>query len=551
MGDYTVGDLVAEFLARCGVEVAFGIVSVHNIPMLDAIGRRNRIRFVMTRGEMGAAHMADGYARAGGRLGVVFSSTGPGAANTVPGLVEARFASSPVLHVTGAGMTKFAGRDVGTVHEIPDQIGMLRSVSKAAFRVSTPSEALGVLTKAATTALTAPMGPVSLEIPIDVQRTAIERPSALDTFVLPVPEPRTPTGAELDDLADRVASAERPLLWLGAGALEAGPAARRLLDLGFGMVTSWAGRGSVPEDHPQNFGTFTGNGMPAVQAFYATCDLMLVAGSRLRGLETGDFTVKLPPNLMQIDVDPAANGRSYPVTHFVCGDARATLDGLADRLDGRLSVDPGFADEVSTLKDRTRAAYRETLGPYADVPGELRRVVPADAVWARDITISNSTWGHRLFTLTEPRQNVYPVSAGIGQGLCLGIGAALAAAPRKTVVMTGDGGFVLNIGEFWTAVQERLDLVVLVMNDKGYGVIRQIQDKVAEGRHHFADMTAPDLGKLADLAGVPFWRISEVGELAAMVGEAVATTGPTLVEVDMSAIGAHPPYYPFGPELPA
>jgi len=171
---YTVGDLVAEFLSACGVTTAFGIASVHNIPMLDAIGRRNTIRFMMARGELGGAHMADGYARASGGLGVIFSSTGPGAANAVGGLVEARFAGSSVLHITGQTATKFADRALGMVHDAYDQLGMLRSVSKSAYRIRSAEQALGVLTRAATDALTPPTGPVSVEVPIDLQRAPID-----------------------------------------------------------------------------------------------------------------------------------------------------------------------------------------------------------------------------------------------------------------------------------------------------------------------------------------------------------------------------------------
>src|SRR6185312_14598642 len=166
--DYTVGDLVAEFLAACGVTTAFGIASVHNIPMLDAIGRRNTIRFMMARGEMGGAHMADGYARVNGGLGVIFSSTGPGAANAIGGLIEARFAGSPVLHITGMTASRFADRDMGTVHDPVDQLGMMRSVCKVAYRVRSAQHALAVLTTAATEALTAPQGPVSVEVPIEL-----------------------------------------------------------------------------------------------------------------------------------------------------------------------------------------------------------------------------------------------------------------------------------------------------------------------------------------------------------------------------------------------
>ena len=332
-GTYNVGDLVAEFLSRVGVSTCFGIISVHNIPMLDGIGRRNAIRYVMARGEMGGAHMADAYARVSGHLGVLFSSTGPGAANAVPGLAEARFAGSPVLHITGQTPTKFLDRDMGTVHDLPGQAAMLGAVCKAVFRVRSAQEALGVLSSAAALALTPPRGPVSVEVPIDVQRTVIARPAAaLDALVLPVPPPLPPSEAALDAAAEVLARARRPMLWLGNGAKEAGAAATKLLDLGFGAVSSWNGRGIVPEDHPMTFGGMHGNGSPRVQAFYRTCDAMLVVGSRLRGHETMEFALKLPETLVRVDVDPGADGRTYPSAAFVCGDAALAMEGLAARL---------------------------------------------------------------------------------------------------------------------------------------------------------------------------------------------------------------------------
>src|SRR3954466_8337707 len=147
--DYTVGDLVAEFLSACGVTTVFGIASVHNIPMLDGIGRRNTIRFMMARGELGGAHMADGYARVSQGLGVIFSSTGPGAANAIGGLIEARFAGSPVLHITGHTASRHADRELGTGHDPFDQLGMMRSVSKTAYPIRSAQSAIGVLTRAA------------------------------------------------------------------------------------------------------------------------------------------------------------------------------------------------------------------------------------------------------------------------------------------------------------------------------------------------------------------------------------------------------------------
>ncbi len=542
---YTVGDLVAEFLAACGVTTAFGIASVHNIPMLDAIGRRNTIRFMMARGELGGAHMADGYARVSGGLGVIFSSTGPGAGNAVGGLVEARFAGSPVLHITGQTMTKFADRELGTVHDAYDQLGMLRSVSKSAYRIRSAQQALGVLTRAATEALTPPTGPVSVEVPIDLQRVEIERPALLDGFTLPIPPPRAPAAAELDELAARVLRARRPMLWVGAGARQAGAEIRRLLDLGFTMVNSLQGRGLVPEDDPRTLGGLHGNGMPAIQDFYQTVDLMLVVGARLRGHETGDFSVRLPPNLIQIDIDPIANGRTYPNQYFVCGDAKLALAGLLQRIEGRFQPDPAFQKDFAELKQGARAEYLATLGPYGSFPDQLRPMLPKDAIWVRDITQSNTTWGNRVFPLYDPHQNVYPVGAGIGQGLALGIGAAAAANGHKTIIMTGDGGFFLNVGELWTAVQENLDLTIVVMNDRGYGVIKRIQDATQNGRRFFADLQNPDLRGLAELAGIPYRRVERGDAFGTAVAQGLAHTGVSLVEVDMGKVGEFPAYFPF------
>ncbi|MFO1026495.1 MAG: thiamine pyrophosphate-binding protein [Acetobacteraceae bacterium] len=543
--DYTVGDLVAEFLTACGVTAVFGIASVHNIPMLDGIGRRNAIRFVMTRGELGGAHMADGYARVSQGLGVIISSTGPGAANTIGGLIEARFAGAPVLHITGMTSTKFADREMGSVHDPVDQLGMMASVCKSAYRIRSAHQALGVLTQAATEALTPPMGPVSVEVPIDVQRVKIDRPSMLDNFVLPLPPPRLPSDAELDELADRVLAAKRPMLWLGNGAKQAGGPAARLLELGFGMVSSFNGRGTVSEENPRNLGGLTGIGMPVITDFYKTVDLCLVVGCRIRGHETNDFTVPLPANLIQIDSDPLANGRTYPNQYFVCGDANATLSALVRRIEGKLKIESGYPAEFEKLKRDAQSAFIDTLGAYGTFATQLRNVMPRDAIWARDVTQNNTTWGNRVFPLNAPNQNVYPVGAGIGQGLCLGIGAAVAAGDRKTVVMTGDGGFYLNVGELWTAVQENLNMVVIVMNDRGYGVIKRIQDATAQGRRYFADLTGPEISKLAALSDIPYFRVSTADAFGPTVAQAMEIRGLTMVEVDMNSVGEFPPYYPF------
>lgn len=543
---YLGGDLIVEFLERLGVDTAFGITSVHNIPILDAIGRGNAIRFVMSRGEMGAGHMADAYARVTGKLGVLITSTGPGAANAVPALMEARAAWTPMLHITGQTATKFAGRRMGTVHDVPDQLGMLRATCKSAYHVDGAANLLDILAAAATDALSTPCGPVSVEVPIDVQRTVVTRPAELDDLAISVPQPPAPCAADIDALIAAVLKARRPMIWLGSGARAAREPAMQLLDLGFRAVSSWAGRGIIPETDERSLGTLSGLGTPLVEKFYRTVDLMVVVGSRLRGQETFDFAVNLPANLMLIDIDPEARDRTYPLQGFVCGDSALTLEALVKAAGPQISIDPGFAAEFATLRATVQRDYRASLGPYASFPEQIRAAMPPDSIWVRDATIAGSSWGHRLMPVLEPSESVYPVCAAIGPGLPFGIGGAVAGTGvRKTVVLTGDGGFALNMTELWTVVHEKLDVAIIVMNDSGYGVIKQIQDAMYGGRHYFTDPALPPLEDIAAIASIPFWKVDKATGLGAALRQALALAGPAMIEVDVAAIGAIPPYYPY------
>jgi acetolactate synthase-1/2/3 large subunit len=460
-------------------------------------------------------------------------------------LLEAQCAGTPVLHLTGNVPTKHFGLRRGATHDVPDQLGMLKSVSKAAYCIRSPQEAFGILLQAVGEALSAPQGPVSIEIPVDIQKSAVTRPAGLDVFTLPILVPPAPSAAALDALAERVLRAKRPMLWTGSGARFAGAIVQKFLDLGFGLVTSWNGRGVVSEDHPLNLGTLHGVGVPPIEKFYESVDLLIVAGSRLRGQETLDAALKLPQSKVQIDIDPMAEGRTYATEAFVCGDAQLALQGLLERIEDRMRIDPAFPAQFRKLKQDARAAFKETLGPYSSFAEQLREVTPRDAVWVRDITVSNSTWGHRLFPLHAPRDNVYPTSAGIGQGFPLAIGAAIAAGRRKTVLLSGDGGFVLNLGELWTVVQEQPNLLMIVMNDRGYAVIKHMQDAQFGGNRQYGDLLGPDFGGLAKLAGLPFWKVDRAEDFGAIAAQAMQIDGPAMIEVDMSIIGAHPPYFPY------
>jgi len=538
----TVGEIVARFLEASSVRAAFGVISIHNMPILDAFGRRAAdaaaegreapIRFVPARSEPGAVNMADAYARVSGGLGVAVTSTGTAAGNACGAMVEALTAGTPVLHITGQIEVPYLDRDLAYIHEAPEQLDMLRAVSKAAFRVRSAETALGTLREAARVALTAPTGPVSVEIPIDIQSTEIAIPPSLAPAEVSVAQPRAD---ELDALAERLVRAKRPLLWLGGGARHAGAAVRRLIDLGFGVVTSVQGRGIVPEDDRRSLGAF--NLHEPVERFYATCDAMLVVGSRLRSNETLTYRLKLPSPLYRIDVDPQQHGRCYADDYFVSGDSAAALEGLADRLAGRFKPDPKFARDLAAAREAAESFVRDGLGPYATLVSELQRAVGKDFVWVRDVTVSNSTWGNRSLRIAGPRDGVHALGGGIGQGIQMAIGAALAAVGRKTVCLVGDGGLQVNIGELATLVQEKADVVVLLMNDRGYGVIRNIQDAQYGGRRYYVDLHTPDFAQLAQSIGLPHHRLQNFSGLGNVLREALAQRGPVLIEVDMTKVG--------------
>jgi acetolactate synthase-1/2/3 large subunit len=533
----TVGAAIAAFLEECGVKAAFGVISIHNMPILDAMHQRGQIRFVMARGEAGATNMADAYARTTGGLGVTITSTGTAAGNAAGAMVEAQTAGTPLLHLTGQIETPYLDQEMAYIHEARDQLSMLKAISKAAFRVRSVETALGTVKAAVQLALTAPTGPVSVEIPIDIQEAMIPVPA--DLRPLPVARVET-SAAALDTLADKLAAAKRPLLWLGGGARHAGAAVKRLMDLGIGVVTTTQGRGVVPEDNPLSLGAYTLHA--PVEKFYQSCDAILVVGSRLRGNETLKYKLKLPKPLYRIDADASAEGRCYGSEYFVQGDAEVALNGLADRLQGRLKVDPRFAADLRAAYEQAQASLVDGLGPYAELVNQLQAAAGRNFNWVRDVTVSNSTWGNRHLHIFDPRAGVHAMGGGIGMGLPMGIGAAIAAActapDRKTLALSGDGGFIRNLGELATAVQEKANVMFVLMNDQRYGVIRNIQDAHYGGRRCFTELHTPDYAQLSAAMGVGHVRVSDLAQLPAALDRAQAVPGPFILEVDMLAIGS-------------
>jgi acetolactate synthase I/II/III large subunit len=549
------GEIVARFLAAQGVRLAFGVISIHNMPILDAFHRLGQIRFVPARGEAGAANMADGAARVSDTLGVVVTSTGTGSGNAAGALVEAMTAGTPLLHLTGQIDSQWIDKNWGFIHEHPDQQGMLRAVGKGAFRISSPQEAWGILEEATRLARTPPCGPVSVEIAIDVQQAFLESNQALAQqdnaaaamINIAIKQPET---KQIASLAAQLRSAQRPLLWLGGGARGAGDAVARLVKMGFGVVTSVQGRGVLAEDHPACLGAF--NLQRASSALYQRCDAMLIVGSRLRSNETMKYQLALPTRRFRIDANAAVQTQAYDCEMFIEGDASESLGQLADLLQG-YSADSAWHGEIADARALAEAQVDASLGAYVQLKDALNTAVneqlKGNCIWARDITLSNTMWGNRSLTLRHPRAGVHALGGGIGQGLQMGIGAALSAliykqnkplagieyatSAIKTIVLVGDGGFMLNVGELACAAQE----LVLLMNDGGYGVIKNIQDADYGSRHCYVDLHTPDFAMLCASMGVRHAKSNDPAKIAQQLQQALAHTGPMVLEIDMKAWG--------------
>lgn len=536
------GALLVSVLREVGVDTVFGVISVHNLPLVEAVSRE--LRFVPVRHEASAVNAADGYARATGGLGCALTSTGTGAGNAAGSLIESLSSATSVLHVTGQVESAYLGSGRGFIHETKDQLGMLEAVSLEAVCVPSLEDSAGILRAAVDRALGGPGragGPVSVEWPIDLQYLP-QREVLSPVSEAPVVS-STPPG--LEALTELVAAAERPLIWAGGGVAEAGTALTDLIDTwGAGLLTSNSGRGATPEDHPLvvgNYGATPGGG-----ELLAEADLLLSIGTHFRSNETRDYDLVLPAVHVQVDLDPAALGRVFPITAGVAGDARAVLPALTAAVRDRGRVTGQWRARVTRAREDVRATQREGLGDHAVLADALRTALPRRSVLARDVTIASSSWGNRLFEIYDPRDNVFPRGGGIGQGLGMGLGAAMGRADEPTVVIAGDGGLAVHLGELLTLAQERPWLVLLVFNDGGYGVLRNMQEARGVDRAG-VDLTTPDFAGLAGALGLPYQRIGTAAEAATELERAVARRGPVLVEVDLESFGPMP--RPFTPPV--
>ncbi len=525
------GAWVVEALRIEGVRHVFGIPGIHNLAVYDALLQQREITHVLARHEQGAAFMADGYARASGRPGVVLVTTGPGATNTLTPLVEAWAGSQPVLVLMSDIPLDLLGRGLGALHEVPNQIECFRPVCRWAETIRDPRDIPGAVQGAFHLFRTGRPGPIALSFPADLLAAPVAARLAPGGG-----GGRPPCDVRLvEEAAARLRRARRPLVVAGGGVIAAGAeaelqaVARRL---GAPVITTVMGRGAVSEHDPGWLGVLPNR--RATQPALEAADAVLAVGCRFAHRSTRGLLLHLAfrPDqaLIHLDLDPAVIGKLFPPALALVGDARAGLAALDRALDGHAPVaewDPAW---LARLREARPPRYPAAV---AEVIRVLRAALPPEAIVVNDQT-GLTYWMEWYFPVERPRTFLYPVgSAVLGYALPAAIGAKVAHPERPVVAVVGDGGCLFSVAELATAVKYGLAVVVLVVNDGRYGAIKWLQEALF-GRWGEADLANPDFPALARAFGAEGTRVGDPAALARALEKALAASGPTLVELPLA-----------------
>ena len=530
MAEITGGQAVHDALVKLGVTHVFGIPSVHNLPTFDAILNGGKITPIITRHEQAAVHAADGYARASGKLGVALCSTGPGTTNTVTGIYEAAFASSPVLVLTGQNESTDYGKGRAAGHEHENQLPMLQTVARAVGSPKYAKDLAPTVFRIAADIMNGRPQPGAIEMPIDIQYGTTDVPVGEPIVVHPV----APNQAVIDDTVALLGETRRRVIIAGGGVISGGAsgAVQELAEkLNAPVFVSGNGRGAIPDDHELAMGTIF-NREPTRQVLQDT-DVVIAIGTRLRG--TIATWGSLPGKLVHIDVDPQVHGLVARADISVIADAKEATRALLDAM----NAEPGDSDFLSSIqgvRKEQESNTRERIGSdMAGIMDHIRAGMDRDSVFVRDMTMPAYAWGNEWFPILAPQTTMNPNSGAIGPGLPLGNGAAVASG-KKTVVIHGDGGVMVHIGELSTAAQHQIPIVLIVFTDGGYGVLRGIQGQMFEGRNIGVDLATPNFATLAQGMGVSGEQVKGFEAFKSAFDRAMSAPGPYVIDVDLRTL---------------
>ena len=520
------GHVVVECLEALGAETAFGLPGIHALAIWDGL-RESRLRYLGFRTELNAGFAADGYARASGKPAPLLLSTGPGALNSLTALMEAASAHVPVVAIASQIPSELIGRGRGYLHELRDQRASFAPLVKWTGRAERAADLPDLLAEAWRQALTPPSGPVFVEIPVDVLtgEAGVEPVDELDW------EAAASTVPGVEEAVRVIAAAERPVLWAGGGVSRSGawPELAALAErVQAPVATSYMGKGTFPEDHPLAAGSAADEA--AFKELVEGADVLVCIGTELGAETTGQYSLRPGGQIVQIDAAAERIGSTYPALGLV-GDAKAVLGAILERLPAR---------EPDGQAERAATEVRDRIGRGLDEQGRelerglletIREALPRDAVHAWDMTIL-AYWAGAHFPALSPRRFLYPLGSGtLGYAWPAALGAKAALPDAPVLAVAGDGGFLYNVAELASARQNHLGAKLLLVDDGGYGILREYQ-RDSFGETFAVDLVQPDFVALAEAFGVPV-RSTAPETLGEDLAWALAEEGPAVVVLRM------------------
>jgi acetolactate synthase I/II/III large subunit len=551
----TGADVLLEALVREGADTIFGYPGGANLPIYQQLPQHPRLRHVLVRHEQGAAHMADGYARASGKPAVVFATSGPGALNLTTGLATAFMDSVPMVAITGQVATNVVGRDA---FQESDVIGCTQPVTKHSYLVTEAKDLPRAVKEAFHIATTGRPGPVLIDVCKDVQQAQcddVEWPETVD-----LPGYRPAYEADLTQVrraAEALAGAERPVILAGHGVLLSGAEAelRALAEKsGTPTGTTLLGVGAFPVDHPLalHMTGFMGTGWNnrAVQ----NADVLLCVGMRVDDRVTAKLSEWAPQveTFIHIDIDRSEMGKNRRPHLEVVADARTALTALLPHVQPPPDSRTAWLTQIERWREEHPLKYVHSNGHLQPqhVMLEMYQRCRDEAIVVADVG-QNQIWAALWWNYGRPGLFINSGGAGtMGFALPAAIGAKVACPDRTVWCVAGEGGFVMTAQELSVAVHNRIDINIVLLNNFSLGMVRQFQDDYYGGVRSESDLpTMPDFVKLADAYGLPAMRVDRTEQIPDALDLAERTPGPVLLDFRIDPEADVYPIVPLGAGL--
>lgn len=521
--------IIVETLIEQGASTVFGYPGGQVIDIYDALYlAQDRIHHIITAHEQGAAHAADGYARATGKVGVVIATSGPGATNLVTGIATAYLDSVPLVAITGNVPNSLIGRD--SFQEV-DITGVTMPITKHNFLVKRVEDLADTIREAFRIAKSGRPGPVLVDVPKDVQNALYEYTAQKPVEKDPVP---AVNDSEIEKAIEMILAAEKPYIYIGGGAItdDAGAEVLALAEkIDAPIGCTMMGISAVPSSNPRWLGMEGMHGHYASSIAQNEADLIITAGCRFSDRGTGN-TAKYARNakIIHMDIDASELCKNIPVELGMTGSMKKILQKLAEKLPQQTHAD--WMARVAELQEKTReleAQNPDELTPFTAIDA-LAEAADKETIVATDVG-QHQMWVAQHYPFETPR--TFISSGGLGT-MGFGLGAAIGAATatgKKTILVTGDGSFGMNLNELATAVTNQTPVVVFIMNNGVLGMVRQWQTLFFD--KHYSNTTLErktDFVKLAEAFGMPGYRAMNMAELKEVLPKAFAEKGPVLVD---------------------